>query len=38
MAHTVITATVLTGIFLVLFLGLENSVNATSNGGATTNL
>jgi len=36
--HNVITAIVFTGLFLVLFRGRENSVNATNKGGATTNL
>ena len=37
-AQTVITKTVFTGLLRALFFGRENSVNATSNGGAIANL
>ena len=37
-AQPVITKTVFIGLFLTLFLGRENSVNATKSGGAMINL
>ena len=37
-AQTVISKTVFTGLLRALFFGRENSVNATSNGGAIANL